>query len=115
MSCTMVHQITNSISGAEVDALLSEVNSLYSNLSLGRSDVLYAFGGLRPIDEASAKQFVGAGAFDELNHGVRTKDVIIDHSAPDNVPPQGAYRELPRVDNLISVEGVKYTDVSSLG
>jgi glycerol-3-phosphate dehydrogenase len=88
------------ITEEEVASFLEEIGQNYTAEELKLENVRYVFGGLRPI----AKNYTlgSADAVGDNSVQVSNKDEIIDHLEPNDA-------NWPKVDNLFSVIGVKYT------
>ena len=90
------------ISKQESQAFLAEVASLYKSPALNPEHLTHAFGGLRPVDPdicSSAKECSPGDAL------VSREDKVVAYSNRKNGSP---------LDNVFSVEGVKYTTFRSL-
>lgn len=92
-----------SLSEVEIEYFLKELYELYPDPKISRSNVKSVFGGLRPVTSGarvkhSLNQLPTYGSI-EVAH----RDTVIDHR-----------KEVDRVENLISVEGIKYTTTRRL-
>lgn len=92
-----------SLSEEEINYFLNELKEIYPDPQISRTNVKAVFGGLRPVtSQARTKhrlnQLPTYGSI-EVAH----RDTVIDHR-----------KEVNKVENLISVEGIKYTTTRRL-
>jgi glycerol-3-phosphate dehydrogenase len=93
---------TFSITNQEIQEFLLEVREAYPSKKLDPSFVSGAFGGLRAISNAADK--AAASGIDRSGMVNTTRDeVIVDHAT------DSGWKGLPKVTNMVSVVGVKYT------
>ena len=92
-----------SLSEEEINHFIDELKELYPDPQISRANVKAAFGGLRPVTPAARikhqhNQLPTYGSI-EVAH----RDTVIDHR-----------QESHKIENLISVEGIKYTTTRCL-
>ena len=92
---------------SEIKAFLAELSEAYPSDIFSPINVKYAFGGLRSIDPAIRKQIEDGTDRDGMVNTSRDED-IIDHS-------KVMWAGLKKIENLVSVVGIKYTTFRSVG
>ncbi|MCB0359373.1 MAG: hypothetical protein KDD44_07045, partial [Bdellovibrionales bacterium] len=100
----------------EVASLLDELSYGFSSSKLTPEHVRYVFGGLRPVDSGVMDRFARGGIVTNETVGTAHADIYVDHRRVSLAGPgagaPGSEAALPlstRVENLVSVAGVKYT------
>lgn len=97
------HPDSYRITKEEVMKLVEDVSDIYHSPLLRYENVLYSFGGLRPVDTSVVSARSGAASEQFGSVEAARRDLIIDHQ-------QGP---LP-ISNFISVIGIKYTTARRL-
>lgn len=95
------------ITMTEIKKFIEELYQAYPSNLLKPAYVQYAFGGLRPVD-SKVKAMVEKGVDRDDMVNTSRDEEIIDHS-------KQKWSGLPRIENLISVVGIKYTTFRSVG
>ncbi len=99
------------ITEKEIREFIADFCQAYQDSRISPESVSFAFGGVRAIDPGQRSQYSSRDNPPARPPLVRRHDQIMDHA--EKMTDHRGY-ELPRLKNLLSVEGVKYTTFRSV-